>query len=73
MRKIEFQLEPLSCPSCIKRIEGTLNKQKGVKDARVLFNSSKVKAMYDESVATPEELVAIIEKLGYPVKKTKAA
>lgn len=73
MKKIELQLEPLSCPSCIKRIEKTMNKEKGVQDAKVLFNSSKVKAMFDESVVEADHLTEIIEKLGYPVKKTKVA
>lgn len=73
MKKIELQLEPLSCPSCIKRIEKAMNKEKGVQDAKVLFNSSKVKAMFDESVVEADHLTEIIEKLGYPVKKTKVA
>jgi len=71
MKKVELQLEPLSCPSCIKRIEKTMNKEKGVQDAKVLFNSSKVKATFDESVVEVDHLTDIIEKLGYPVKKTK--
>jgi copper chaperone len=67
MTKVEFRLEPLSCPTCIKRIEGTLRKMDGVKEARVLFNSSKVKATYDQAVVKPEALSEAIEKLGYPV------
>lgn len=73
MKKIEIRLEPLSCPSCIKRIEGKLNKTKGVTDARVLFNSSKVKAMFDEKIQSPESLTKIIEKLGYSVLSNKVA
>lgn len=73
MRNIELRLEPLSCPSCIKRIEGTLNKTKGVKDARVLFNSSKVKGKFDEDTLTPEAIVETVEKLGYPVLSQKVA
>ena len=43
METIRFQLETLTCPSCIAKIEGALNKQSGVEEAKVLFNSSKVK------------------------------
>ena len=32
-----------------------------------MFNSSKVKAVYDEDKVAPEDLKAVIEKLGYPV------
>ncbi|HLS09352.1 heavy-metal-associated domain-containing protein [Lentibacillus sp.] len=67
MKTAKFQLEPLTCPSCIKKIEGKLAKMDGVKNAKVLFNSSKVKSTYDESKVTSDELKDTIEKLGYPV------
>ncbi len=71
MRNIELRLKPLSCPSCIKRIEGKLNKTAGVEEARVLFNSGKVKAKFDETVITADNIAVIIEKLGYPVTSRK--
>ena len=67
MKTIKIQLETLTCPSCINKIEGVLNKQNGVDDAKVMFNSSKVKVTYNEEETTPKELSEIIEKLGYPV------
>ncbi len=30
MRKVVFGLEPLSCPSCIQKIESSLNKLDGI-------------------------------------------
>ncbi|HLR02978.1 MAG TPA: heavy-metal-associated domain-containing protein [Virgibacillus sp.] len=73
MKTIELRLEPLSCPSCIKRIEGALKKTKGTQDVRVLFNSSKVKATYDDSVTDAETIADIVEKLGYPIVSKKAS
>lgn len=73
MKNIELLLEPLSCPSCIKRIEKAMKKEKGVEEAKVLFNSSKIKATFNEDIITSERLTHIIEKLGYPVKKTKVS
>ncbi|MDQ7918013.1 heavy metal-associated domain-containing protein [Mesonia sp. MT50] len=67
MKTIRIQLETLTCPSCINKIEGVLNKQTGVDEAKVMFNSSKVKITYNEEETNPEEISAIIEKLGYPV------
>ncbi|QKY70757.1 heavy-metal-associated domain-containing protein [Lentibacillus sp. CBA3610] len=67
MKTVKFQLEPLTCPSCIKKIEGKLGKMDGVENAKVLFNSSKVKSTYDEEKVTSDELKDTIEKLGYPV------
>ena len=67
MKTIRFQLETLTCPSCINKIEGVLNKEVGVEDAKVLFNSSKVKVAYSDDKTSPEKLAGLIEKLGYPV------
>lgn len=67
MKTIRIQLETLTCPSCIAKIEGVLNKQTGVDGAQVMFHSSKVKVRYDQEQTNPKELSEIIEKLGYPV------
>lgn len=67
MKTIRIQLETLTCPSCIAKIEGVLNKQTGVDKAKVMFHSSKVKVTYNEEETNPKELSEIIEKLGYPV------
>lgn len=73
MTKAVYQLEPLTCPSCIKKIETALGKTDGVKVAKVLFNSGKVKTEYDERLTDAEKLANVIEKLGYPVIKTKVS
>lgn len=71
MKKAVFQLEVLTCPSCIKKIESTLNKTIGVDTAKVLFNVSKVKAEYDETKIEADQLEETISKLGYPVLSAK--
>ena len=67
MTTVKFQLEPLTCPSCIKKIETKVGKMTGVDEAKVLFNSSKVKASFNEADITADEIKETIEKLGYPV------
>ncbi|MFA5574332.1 MAG: heavy-metal-associated domain-containing protein [Brumimicrobium sp.] len=67
MKTIKFQLETLTCPSCINKIENVLNKENGVETAKVMFNSSKVKVTFDENIITEDEIAGIIKKLGYPV------
>ncbi|GAB3806840.1 heavy-metal-associated domain-containing protein [Virgibacillus kimchii] len=67
MKTIKIQLEPLTCPSCIKKIETKLGKMKGVDEAKVMFNSSKVKATFDEGKVSKDEIEETIEKLGYPI------
>jgi len=73
MAKAVYQLEPLTCPSCIKKIETALVKTEGVSLAKVLFNSGKVKAEFDDNVVDAEKLANVIQKLGYPVIKTKVS
>lgn len=73
MRKAVYQLEPLTCPSCIKKIESTLNKTEGVLNAKVLFNSSKVKTEFDETIIEAEKIQEIVQKLGYPILSAKVS
>ena len=73
MSKAVFQLEPLTCPSCIKKIETTLNKTTGVESAKVLFNSSKVKTEFDDAQIEASQLEETIKKLGYPVLSSKVS
>lgn len=62
-----FQLETISCPSCIAKIETALKMTAGVKSPEVLFNSSRVKVAFDEAVISAEKIQEKIEKLGYHV------
>ncbi|RYG71501.1 copper chaperone [Lentibacillus lipolyticus] len=73
MKTAKIQLEPLTCPSCIKKIEGKLSKMDGVENPKVLFNSSKVKVQFDESKVSEKDLENTITKLGYPVLSSKVA
>lgn len=70
-KTVKFQLETLTCPSCINKIERVLHKEVGVESAKVLFNSSKVKVAYDEEITNANRLAGLIEKLGYPVLSHK--
>ena len=58
MEKAILQLETLSCPSCMQKIEGALKSVNGIdKDSiKVLFNSSKVKINFDSAVTSIEEI-----------------
>lgn len=61
MAKAVMQLETLTCPSCMKKIQGTLEKMYGVNRAKVLFNSSKAKVEFDESIVTKEDLKKLLK------------
>lgn len=71
MAKKTYQLETISCPSCITKIEGMLKKTAGVTESEVLFNSSRVKVSFDENVITSDDIKGKIDKLGYRVLSEK--
>lgn len=68
MKTEKIQLEELTCPSCITKIESVLSKEEGVEEARVLYNASKVKVTYQEDKISVKHITNLIEKLGYVVK-----
>lgn len=67
MTKKTYQLETVSCPSCIAKIEGMLKKTAGITESEVLFNTSRVKVVFDENLVTSEDIKNKIGKLGYTV------
>lgn len=73
MKKATLQLETLTCPSCMAKIEGALKTLDGInKDTlSVSFNTSRVKVDYDDSRLAIEAIQKKITDLGYEVKKTQ--
>ncbi|MHA0856414.1 heavy-metal-associated domain-containing protein [Paenibacillus sp. CMAA1364] len=71
MKTMTLQLEQLTCPSCIKKIEKALGNQEGIHEVKVLFTSSKVKVQYDTSVIASEAISKIVTKLGFQILNTK--
>lgn len=73
MKSATIQLEDLTCPSCIQKIEGALKGMSGVNQetAKVSFNSSKIKLDFDEDIISIEEIESSIDKLGYDIIKSK--
>lgn len=66
-----LQLDGLTCPSCMTKIEKGLSSQTGVENVKVLFNASKVKADFDDSQTDADALAGVVDKLGYEVKSIK--
>ena len=73
MKKAVFGLEPLSCPTCIKKIESTLQKMDGMKEVKVLFHSNRVRTQFDGNVVNADVIQETIVKLGYPVISQKVS
>lgn len=71
MTKVTMKLDDLTCPSCMTKIKGALSHQAGVDDVKVLFNASKIKAEFDDSQTSADDLANVVTDLGYTVKSAK--
>lgn len=73
MQKANIQLETLTCPSCLQKIEGAVRGLKGIdKDSlKVMFNASRVKVDFNDSEISIEEIEKAITDMGYEVKKSR--
>lgn len=72
MKSATIQLDTLTCPSCVQKIENATKSLRGVDRERVkvLFNSSKVKFDFDSEKLSVEDVEKTITALGYEVKKS---
>lgn len=73
MKSAVIQLEPLTCPSCIQKIEGALKSIAGIDrdSTKILFNSSRIRLDFAADQVSIEEIEGAINKLGYEVIKSK--
>ena len=73
MQKATIQLETLTCPSCIQKIENATKSLNGVEkeSVKVMFNSSKLKFDFDDEKITVKDVENAITALGYEVKKSQ--
>lgn len=73
MQKAVINLETLTCPSCIQKIENAVKGMEGIEkeSLEVLFNSSRVRLNFDPESTTIEAIEKTIEDLGYPVIRSK--
>lgn len=73
MQQANIQLETLTCPSCLQKIENGVSKLNGIdKDSlKVMFNASRVKVNFDGDTLSIEEIEKSIQDLGYEVKRSR--
>lgn len=73
MQKATIQLETLTCPSCMQKIENGVKSLDGVskESLKVLFNSSKVRVEFDNEKVSIKDIEHVIDKLGYEVLKSQ--
>ncbi len=62
-----YQLETLTCPTCVRKIETAVRRMDGVKKVDVAFNASRVKVDFDESLGDGKDIRKTIERLGFGI------
>jgi len=71
MSRTTLQLETLTCPSCLQKIENAVKNLDGIESVKVLFNASKAKVTHDEDAVTKEDIKKAVETVGYEVKRMR--
>lgn len=73
MQKATIQLDTLTCPSCVRKIDSAIKTLDGVvkESVNVSFNTSKAKFDFDEAKLSVGDVEKAITALGYDVKKTQ--
>lgn len=73
MKKSTIQLETLTCPSCLQKINNAVKKVNGVDSdsVEVLFNSSRVRLNFNDAETSINDIELAITKLGYEVLKSQ--
>ncbi len=65
---IRFQLEGMTCASCVARAERVLQAEPGVKTATVNLGTETAEAEFD-APATPSIMAAALARAGYPARQ----
>src|SRR4051812_45168441 len=65
-----FEIEGMSCASCVARVEKAVKAVPGVSEASVNFATEKATV---SGAVRPEAIIAAIEKAGYHARQQQAA
>lgn len=66
--KTTLRSDDLSCPTCVENIESSLNRTKGVSQAKVHYNTGRIEVEHDPETVSEEKLVEIVGQSGYEAR-----
>ncbi|TAL77169.1 MAG: copper-translocating P-type ATPase [Beijerinckiaceae bacterium] len=70
---VTFQIEGMTCASCVSRVERALKKQPGVIAANVNLATERANVSYLADAVSPEALEQAVARVGYAAKRLDAA
>ena len=68
MERRQLYIDGMTCINCQKKIENCLRKRVEIKEASVSYETGVAKILYDANKITLQEIIRIINDLGYDVK-----
>ncbi|HLI51855.1 MAG TPA: heavy metal translocating P-type ATPase, partial [Thermomicrobiaceae bacterium] len=71
--EMTFDIEGMTCASCVRRVERALLKVPGVDEASVNLATEQAKVHFDAGSVTTDQLQAAVEKAGYKANPSRAA
>lgn len=66
-KRITYDVEGMTCPSCAVGIQATLSRREGVREIQVLYDEKTAHVVFDPEVITAEQISKAFEELGYKV------
>lgn len=69
MNTVTLQLGKLTCPSCMQKISGHVDSLVGVEQTKIIFNASKARVYFDETVLSENTIIDEIKTIGYGANK----
>ena len=70
--KTSIKIKGMHCASCVSKIENSLKKVEGVKEASVNLATEKTIVDYDSNLCTEEDIYNAIKKTGYDIVISKS-
>ncbi len=66
LSQLNLIVDTIHCPSCIRLIEGNLNKMDGVETARVNLSTKRLYVLWDETKTSANAIVRKLDDLDFP-------
>ncbi len=68
--KLSVSIPSMDCPACAKGIEASLSRAPGVKQAAVNYGTKQAMLIYDPSITSRDQLLALIDATGFPAERS---
>ncbi len=67
---LKVKIPSMDCAACALNIQSVLNKQPGIQQAQVSFDTKEAAVQYDATKLSPEKIIAAIDQTGFKADPT---